>query len=70
MCKILIFNVHSFYSFIFFSFIEAYERTRYMSDNRNKISKTKLIYSCQRGEECSAPSEQNILLIHGVDDGM
>ena len=41
-----------------------------MSDNRNKILKTKLIYSCQRGEECSAPSEQNILLIHGVDDGM
>ena len=41
-----------------------------MSDSKNKISKTKLVYSCQRGEECSAPSQQNILLIHGVDDGM
>lgn len=40
-----------------------------MSDDSTKIGKTKLTYSCQKGDECSAPKEQNMLVVHGIEDG-
>jgi len=39
-----------------------------MSDDSTKIGKTKLTYSCQKGDECSAPKEQNMLVVHGIED--
>lgn len=29
---------------------------------------TDLIYDCKRGEECTRPRHQNLLLVHGTED--
>lgn len=39
-----------------------------MGTDESQFVTTDLNYKCAKGEECSKPAQQNLLLIHGTDD--